>query len=145
MTKGLSDRIAGAVILALAAWYWWVAEGFSESFGDPVGPAAFPQMVAVPTAAFALFLILRPDPDPVWIHVPGVWRQLATVATLFAYPYLIEPLGFPAATFLAGAALSRVLGAGWLAAALTGAALGPGLYILFDPLLGLPLPLLPKG
>jgi len=141
----LSDRIAGAVILALAGWYWWVADGFRESFGDPVGPSAFPQMVAVPTAAFALFLIVRPDPDPKWLHFPGVWRQVATLATLLIYPLLIEPAGFPAATFLGAGALSRILGATWLGAVALGLIVGPGLWVLFDPLLGLPLPLLPKG
>lgn len=145
MTARLSDRIAGAIVLALAIWYFWTATGFREDFGDPVGPAAFPEMLAIPTGLFALFLILRPDPEPTWIHVPGVFRQIATLAALLAYPLLIEPLGFPAATFLGAGALSRILGAGWLGAVLTGLATGLGLWIIFDPLLGLPLPFLPKG
>jgi len=143
VSKGLSDRIAGAVILALAIWYYWVATGFRQGFGDPVGPAAFPKMVAVPTAIFALFLIVRPDPGPTWIHRPGIWRQLAALGTLLAYPPLIEPLGFPAATFLGVVALAKILGASWLAATVTGVSVGVGLYIIFDPLLGLPLPLAP--
>lgn len=145
MTRRLSDRLAGAIVLALAVWYHRTAEGFSESFGDPVGPSAFPQMIAVPTGALALFLLVRPDPDPKWLHLPGAWRQIATLVTLLAYPTLIEPAGFPAATFLGAAALSRILGASWLGATAVGLAVGPGLWLIFDPLLGLPLPLLPKG
>ena len=144
MSRRLSDRVAGAIILALAVWYYWVSTGFRESFGDPVGPAAFPQMVAVPTGLFALFLILRPDPDPSWLHRPGIWRQLGALATLLAYPPLILPLGFPAATFLGVVVLARIIGAGWLAAVVTGLLVGPGLYVIFDPLLGLPLPLRPE-
>ncbi len=143
LDRRLSDRIAGVIILALAVWYWWIANGFRESFGDPVGPSAFPQMVAVPTALFALFMIVRPDPSPAWVRGWRLARQAGFLATLLAYPLLIEPLGFPASTLLGTAVLARLLGARWLAAVITGLVVGPGLYVIFDPLLGLPLPLGP--
>ena len=143
MRRGLSDRIAGAVILALAIWYYWASTGFRQTFGDPVGPAAFPQMVAIPTGLFAIFLIVRPDPGPTWVHGSGVWRQLAALGSLVLFPVLIGPLGFPAATFIGVLVLARILGATWLAGTVTGVSVGIGLYVIFDPLLGLPLPLGP--
>ena len=143
MISRLSDRIAGTIVLVLAIWYWWVASQFPASFGDPVGAATFPQMVAVPTGLFALYLIVRPDPDPVWVRVPAIWKQIITVAILLAYPPVIIPLGYPLATFFGATALSRVLGGTWLAAVGTGLVTGGGLFIIFDRLLGLPLPLLP--
>lgn len=143
MTARLGDRIAGGILLLLAIWYWWVADGFEESFGDPVGPAAFPQLVAIPMGLFAAFLIVRPDRDATWIHVPGIFKQGITLAALLAYPALIEPLGFPLSTLVATAVLSRVLGGSWLQATLTGLAVGFGLFVTFDQLLGLSLPFLP--
>ena len=144
MRKGLSDRVAGAIILALAIWYYWVATGFRQSFGDPVGPSAFPQMVAVPTGLFAIFLIVRPDPGPTWIHgTAGAFRQVAALLALVLFPILIGPLGFPAAAFIGVVVLARILGATWLAGTVTGIVVGIGLYVIFDPLLGLPLPLGP--
>lgn len=139
MTRGLSDRIAGAILLVLAIAYGLGASNFQVSFGDPVGPAAFPRLLAVPMALFALALLIRPDPDPVWKAAAGV-RQLLTVAVLFAYPFVIEPLGFPLSTGIGAALLARVLGAPWGPAAALGLALGFGLFALFDMLLGLPLP-----
>ena len=139
MTRGLSDRIAGAILLVLAIAYGLAATKFQVSFGDPVGPAAFPRLIAVPTALFALALLIRPDPDPVWKAAAGV-RQILTVAVLFAYPFVIEPLGFPLSTAIGAALLARLLGASWGSSAVLGVALGFGLFAIFDTLLGLPLP-----
>jgi putative tricarboxylic transport membrane protein len=143
VTHRLSDRIAGAIFLALALWYGLSASGYQAGFSDPLGPSGFPRAVALPLGAFALFLILRPDPDPVWIHRSAAARQLVTLAILLAYPFALEPLGFPLATFLGTAFLGRVLGATWLQAVILGLVVGFGLFVIFDTLLGLPLPLEP--
>ena len=134
------DRAAGALVLLLSAAYWWEAGRLEGGFGDPLGPAAFPRLIAVPTAALALFLILRPDPDALWWHGRQTAAQLAALASLLAVPLLVEPLGFPITATLAGGALAVVLGAGPLAALLTGLAVGVGLFVVFDSVLGLPLP-----
>jgi putative tricarboxylic transport membrane protein len=139
----VSDRVAGAVFLALAAWIWWKAGSFRLAFGDPVGPSAFPRLVAAPMAFCALVLLVAPDAEPDWPRGGALLRQGAALATLLAYPALLAPLGFPLATAAAVAALARTLGAGWGAGLAAGAAMGLGLWALFDPLLGLPLPLLP--
>lgn len=135
-----SDRIAGAIFLALAIWYWIEAGSYAVRFGDPAGPSFFPRLVAAPMGLFALFLILRPDTDPVWFRWPQVLSQAATLAILFAYPVAIEPLGFPLSTLIATTLLAKILGATWLQAVLLGAAMGFGLFFLFDAGFGLPLP-----
>ena len=137
------DRAAGAVVLAVSVAYWWAASDLGGGFGDPVGPAAFPRLIAVPTGALALFLLVRPDPDARWWHGRQSAAQMAALAALLAVPVLIEPLGFPITATLAGAALAIVLGAGPVAALLTGLAVGVGLFVAFDTVLGLPLPALP--
>lgn len=142
---GVSDRIAGAVLAALAAWIWWKAGSFQIAFGDPVGPSVFPRLVAAPMALCAAVLIVAPDAAPRWPGAGALMRQGAALTALAAYPALLVPLGFPLATAAAVAALARTLGAGWLQGAAAGAAMGVGLWVVFDPGLGLPLPLLPGG
>tara|TARA_R100001086_G_scaffold186528_2_gene104621 strand:- start:237 stop:698 length:462 start_codon:yes stop_codon:yes gene_type:complete len=136
----LSDRIAGAILLALAIWYWIAAGGYSVAYGDPAGPSLFPRMVAVPLGLFAAFLIVKPDPDPVWFRWPHVWGQIAMLAVLIVYPIILEPAGFPLSTSVAALLLARILGASWLQAVITGLVIGFGLFFLFDGVFGLPLP-----
>ena len=101
-------------------------------------------MLAVPTALLSLFLILRPDPDPVWAERRQGLFQLVTVAVLIAYAFFLEDLGFVLATTIAVIAMSRLLGANWLKSAISGVVMAVGLFVLFDTLLGLPLPLQPR-
>ena len=141
----VGDRLAGAVVLVAASWYWWEAGSLEVAFGDPVGPSAFPRLIAVPTVLFALALILRPDPDAGWWHGRQTLLQIAALAVLALFPPLIEPLGFPLASALGAGALAAILGAGPVAAIVTGVLTGPGLFVAFDTALGLPLPLWPAG
>ena len=136
----LSDRIAGTILLVVAVLYWWHAGSYAVSFGDPAGPSLFPRVVAVPFGLLSLYLILRPDPDPMWLQWPQAARQVALLAVLVLYPLAIEPMGFPISTFLGTLLLAIILGATWLQAVLTGLGVGLGLFFLFDGFFGLPLP-----
>lgn len=140
MSARLSDRLAGAIILALAIWYWIAAGTYTVTYGDPAGPSLFPRAIAVPMGLFAAFLIVRPDPDPVWVRWPHVLRQIGTLVILFAYPLLIEPLGFPLSTTIGALLLARILGGTWLQSVAGGLLMGFGLFFLFDAIFGLPLP-----
>ncbi len=140
----MADRILGLLILVLTIFYGWTAGSYEASFGDPLGPAAFPQMLAVPAALLSLFLVLRPDPDPAWARGLPAIRQIATVGVLIAYAFLLEDLGFVVATALGASAMGRLLGAGWRKSVISGVAMAVGLFVVFDTLLGLPLPLYPR-
>lgn len=139
----ISDRVAGALLLAFAIWYWIQAGTYVVSYGDPAGPSFFPRLIAVPLGLFSLFLIVKPDPEPFWFRWPHVIGQLATLAVLITYPLVIEPLGFPLSTFLGTAILARILGGTWLQSLTVGAGVAAGLYGVFDLIFGLPLPLGP--
>ena len=136
----MSDRIAGTILFVLAVWYWWQAGTYQVNFGDPGGPSLFPRVVAVPLAVFSLFLVVRPDPGPVWFRWPSVLRQAGALAVLLIYPMAIKPLGFPASTFLAVLPLSLILGGTWLQATLSALGISVSLYFIFDRFFGLPLP-----
>ena len=105
-----------------------------------MGPAAFPRLIAVPTGLLALFLLIRPDPDERWWHGRQTGAQAAALASLLAVPFLVEALGFPLTASLAAAALALVFGARPVLALATGIVVGFGLFVVFDAVLGLPLP-----
>ena len=145
MTARWSDRIAGGLLLVIAVAYWIVAGGYTVAFSDPGGPALFPRIIAVPLGLLALFPILKPDPDPDWFRWPQAAGQVGTIALLFIYPLVLEPLGFPLSTTLVTLGLSKILGGTWLQAVLCGLFVGFGLYALFNFGFGLPLPLAPAS
>ncbi|WP_353476126.1 tripartite tricarboxylate transporter TctB family protein (plasmid) [Salipiger sp. H15] len=137
------DRIVGTVVFMISVSAFWVARGYEAGFGDPLGPAVFPQMVAALAAILSLGLILRPDPNPAAQSRPALTRQIATVAVLAGYVLLLEPLGFPLSTTLGTACLALLFGARPLKAGITGLAVGLSLFVIFDRVLGLPLPFAP--
>jgi len=140
----VSDRLTGLLIAALAVWYGWMADNFEEGFGDPVGPSAFPKLLAVPMGLFALYLIVRPDPEPRWPTGRPLLRQIGMMAALVGYPLILEPLGFPLATALGVIAMALLLGGPRQGAAISAVAFSLGLFVMFDQVLGLHLPMLPS-
>jgi putative tricarboxylic transport membrane protein len=136
----MSDRLAGLFFVAFSIWYGYTAQFYTQTFTDPLGPSAFPQLLAFPLAAFGLYLVLRPDPEPDWVRGGPLLKQLGAIVVLTVYAFLIEPLGFIAATFVCTMLLAASLGARWLPATVSGLACAIGFYLLFDKLLELPLP-----
>lgn len=137
----IADRIAGVALAAFAVWYGLVAGAYTAGFSDPLGPSAFPRMVAVPMGILSLYLIIRPDPDPSWPRGAALLGQAAGLATLVLFAMAIRPVGFPLSAFLAVTVLARILGGGWKQSLITAAALAVGLHLLFEFALDLSLPL----
>ncbi|ORE93505.1 tripartite tricarboxylate transporter TctB family protein [Acuticoccus yangtzensis] len=140
----MSDRILGILFLGLSIWYGYTAGSYEASFGDPLGPSAFPQIISVPAALVSLGLIFRPDPDPAWSRGTVLLRQVAALVLFVAYALTLVPLGFVLSTFLAVSLFAKLMGAPWVKAGVAGLILSPALFVLFDVLLGLPLPLAPS-
>ena len=136
----MSDRLAGLALLALAIAYGVTASGYEAFIGDPLGPAVFPLVIAIPLGLFSLYLIVRPDPEPDWARGRPLLMQALSVITLLLYAYLLEPLGFVVSTFFAVVVLASLLGARPAQAGAAGGAIAVVLYVLFNNLLGLPLP-----
>lgn len=136
----MSDRLTGLVLLVLAVAYGITAGGYQALIGDPLGPAVFPVALAFPLGLFGMYLIARPDPEPAWPRGAALLKQIAAVAVFVAYAYLLEPLGFIVSTFLGVVVLGWLLGARLREAAAAGVAIAVVLFVLFDAVLGLPLP-----
>lgn len=142
----MSDRIFGVIGLALAAFYVWSATLIELSFiSDPLGPKAFPFIIGGVLALASVVALVAPDPEPIW---PGSGRFLeivGAVALLFAYSVALPQLGFLISTVFAAGFLSWRLGAAPLHAAIAGAAISGGIYVVFKLILGLSLATGPLG
>ena len=136
----VSDRLTGLALLALAVAYGVTAGGYQAMIGDPLGPAVFPIALAIPLGALSLYLIVRPDAEPDWPRGRTLLNQGLALVAFVAYAYLLEPLGFLVSTFLAVMVLGWLLGARLWQAGAAGVAIAVVLFVLFDSLLGLPLP-----
>ncbi len=137
----MTDRIVGACLFALAVAYGMTGRGYTSAFASgPLGPSAFPLLLAGFLGVTSLILIFRPDPGSPLPHGLALVKQALAVATLVAYAFVLEPVGFIPSTAAAIFVLALQLGATRRNALILGASISVFLFGLFDWVLGLPLP-----
>lgn len=142
----MGDRILGIFGLALAAFYAWQGTQIQESFiQDPVGPKAFPYMIAGVVALSSLVFVFRPDPAPYWPAAGRLFEIAISVAVMIAYALALPEAGFVASTAVAAAYLSWRLGTPPARALIAGIAISVGIYVVFHLILGLSLARGPWG
>ena len=141
-----TDRIFGAVMIVVALGYILSATTIQiPLFPDPMGPKAFPMMVAAGVILCSIVMIIRPDADPNWPAATALLSITVAIIVMIAYAYTLKPLGFLIPTAFAAGILSYQLKPQALFAALTGVGMSIGLFILFKYALGLGLQPVPKG
>lgn len=137
----MSDRVLGAVCVVASAAMAWAAQDYAAAISyEPVGPRAFPLLLACGLGLSGLWLVLRPTAGAEAFHgVP--WKSTALcAAAVLAYALLFQWLGFALATALMAVPVGMAFG-GSLKQSLTGgASLGLVLFLLFDKLLDVVLP-----
>lgn len=140
----MGDRILGLLSLVLAAAMAWAAHSYAADISyEPVGPRAFPTLLAAVLALTGLWLALRPSRTPAGDGTAqlGVWWPLAlTVAAMLAYALLFQWLGFVLVTALMALPVGRSFGGRPLPLLATGLGLGLGLFFLFDKVFDVILP-----
>lgn len=133
----MSDRIFAAVVLAASLLMMWATTQIEESFiQDPLGPKAFPLLIAGLMAVSAVVMFFKPDAEPHW---PGLYKILelaATAGVLVAYAQLLPIAGFVLATTCATAFLCWRLGANGRQSAQAGVLTAVGIFVLFQFVLG---------
>lgn len=141
MTNNLTDRVTGVFLLLFAIWYGYRTTLFKVSFMvDPVGPRVFPLILAILMAFLSLYLIIKPDPSPVWPS-SGTWLRIGLITlTFITYAYLMVPVGFVLATTFEVTALALIFRGPPLKSLIGAFLLSAALYSLFDTLLDLSLP-----
>ncbi|WP_019560098.1 MULTISPECIES: tripartite tricarboxylate transporter TctB family protein [Caldimonas] len=137
----LNDRVLGVFALLLAALLTWQGWGLEAPFSyEPVGPRAFPLLLAAVMALCGLWLLVRgrerAEPNP-----RGANARIATMAALVAgYAAVFVSLGFIVSTALMAVFVGRLFGGRWHQCAIGGVGLGLGLYLLFDKVFDVVLP-----
>ncbi len=142
----MSDRLFGFAALVLAGLMTWGASVIEESFiQDPLGPKAFPLVIAVVLAITGIIMILKPDDEPDWPARGKFLRIIWSVVAMVLYAELLPIVGFVVTTAVAAAFLSWQLGATLRQAAMGGALISGGIYVVFHLVLGLALARGPLG
>ena len=138
----MSDRILGALCVVASAGMAWAASDYAAAISyEPVGPRAFPLLLAGLMAAGGLWLLLRPAllRGGAFAGVPVKQTALCALAVL-VYALLFETLGFTLATSLMAVPVGMAFGGSWKQALASGVGLGLILFFLFDKLLDIVLP-----
>jgi putative tricarboxylic transport membrane protein len=142
----MADRILGLLGLILAAGMAWLARGYEAPISyEPVGPAAFPLLMAALMAVLSLWLVVRPA------HHAGAeasepfltdasMKVLTLVAVMLAYAVLFQALGFIVSTALMTVPVGRVFGGTWRQSVLAGIGLGVSFFLIFDRVFDVILP-----
>lgn len=137
----MSDRILGIVAMLTAAAMSMASLDYVAKVAyEPVGPRAFPLLLAAAMAACGAWLALRPGPDAALMGTQSRKLALCAVAIVI-YAMLFQLLGFVIATALMTLPVGRLFGGTWRQCVLTGIGMGVALYVLFDKLLDVVLPL----
>jgi hypothetical protein len=154
-----ADRWLGAALVASAlAWLWLVSTQIPDAGTEWPGPRGFPQLLGILLALLGVWMMSAagtriPDPgSPTRDHGspspdPGSRaREIAvaggTFGVLLLYAFLLEHAGFLVATpvviVLAMAGLLRMRR--WVPIVSLAAGVTLGCWVIFDTLLGSPLP-----
>lgn len=137
----MSDRVLGGACVLLSAGMAWAAQDYEAPISyEPVGPRAFPLLLAALLAIGGLWLVVRPSADgSPWRGLP--WAGLASiVAAVFGYALLFQLLGFALATAAMAVPVGVAFGGTWKRCAAQGLALGLLAFALFDKVLDVVLP-----
>jgi len=136
-----SVLLLACVGLALMAWPYQAAFSY-----EPVGPRAFPLLMLGLMGVALLYMVFRPAPIKHSEDEPPLDRETLTkigicVLLLLVFAGLFEPLGFILSSILIGIPMARLYGGRWLPSIVVTTLMAIGLYLLFDRVMDVPLPL----
>jgi putative tricarboxylic transport membrane protein len=143
----LIQRIFASVLLVVCAGLAIMAWPYQAAFSyEPVGPRAFPLLMLALMALGLIYMIFRPSPVVHSEEDPQLDRQTLTkiglcVLLLLVFAGTFEPLGFILSSMLIGIPMARLYGGRWLPGAVIISLMSIGLYLLFDKVMDVPLPL----
>ncbi|AZQ68325.1 tripartite tricarboxylate transporter TctB family protein [Silicimonas algicola] len=140
----MTNRLTGLIGLVFAITYGFTGAGISSRLkADPLGPDAFPVLLAVVLGLFCLALVIWPGSDAseqLPVSRSATIRAIIAVLVMVIYGIVLEYLGFIISSTLLVAVLVVLKRGTLLQAGTTGVASSVVLYLLFDRIFGLPLP-----
>ncbi len=138
----MTDRYLGFAAIVFAALMVWFGWGIEAPFSyEPVGPRAFPMLLALCIGLCGLWLLFKgrfqAEANP-----PGANIRIALmVVYCIAYALLFDILGFIIATAAATILVGRLFGGSWGKVVLGGVIMSVFFFFLFDRVLDVVLPL----
>ena len=143
----LIQRIFASILLlvclglALMAWPYQAAFSY-----EPVGPRAFPLLMLGLMSLALLYMVFRPVPIVHSDEDPQLDRETLhkiglCIVLLLIFAGAFEPLGFILSSILIGVPMARLYGGRWVPSVVIISLMAIGLYLLFDKLMDVPLPL----
>jgi putative tricarboxylic transport membrane protein len=160
----MADRILGALCVILGGAMAWAARGYAAEISyEPVGPRAFPLLLAAILVLIGAWMVVKGSPRTapqrgVDAQVSGLGAAEAATAVqgtplrgnltavvlcagaVLVYAALFRPLGFVLATTLMAVPVGKAFGGQWKKCLVGGLAMGLGMFFLFDKLLDVILP-----
>ena len=137
----MSDRIFAiawlGVCLLIAVQMWNLVVPFSY---EPVGPKAFPALLAMLMASCCAVLLIRPDVDARFPVGPLLQKGVLLIGVLLVYALLFARLGFLPATTAMVLAVARIFGGSWKSSAISAAFIAVLVFVVFDSFLDVNLP-----
>ncbi|MDI2594366.1 tripartite tricarboxylate transporter TctB family protein [Pseudomonas sp. N3-W] len=136
-----SVLLLACVGLALMAWPYQAAFSY-----EPVGPRAFPLLMLGLMGLALVYMVFRPAPIVHSEDDPKLDRETLNkiglcIVLLLIFAGLFEPLGFILSSILIGIPMARLYGGRWVPSIVVTTLMSIGLYLLFDKMMDVPLPL----
>lgn len=136
----MSDRIFGLFGLLFAGLVVWATGRIEESFiQDPLGPKAFPLVIAALVALSSVVMLAKPDRNPAWPNLKKWLEMAVTVGVMVAYAIVLPELGFVLSSALLAGFMIQRLGGTLLQSVVGGAVMSVGIFVVFTYALGLSL------
>jgi putative tricarboxylic transport membrane protein len=137
----MSDRALGAACVLASVAMAAAAHDYTAAFSyEPLGPRAFPLLLAAGLGLSGLWLLWRPTLGAeTFKGIPWV-PTLGCAGAILVYAVLFQMLGFVLATALMTVPVGMAFGGTWRQTLVGGVALGLVLFVLFDKLLDVVLP-----
>ena len=133
--------LAACAALAVMAWPYQAAFSY-----EPVGPRAYPLLMLGLMSLGLLYLAFRPTPIVRGDDEPELDRETLTkislcVGLLLVFAATFESLGFILSSILIGVPMARLYGGRWRHSVIIVGLMSIALYVLFDRMMDVPLPL----
>lgn len=141
------QRIFALVLLLACAGLAVMAWPYQAPFSyEPVGPRAYPLLMLGLMSLALLYMLLRPTPivhseDEPPLDRPTLKKIAACIGLLLVFAGTFEPLGFILASILIGVPMALLYGGRLLPSVIIVVLMSIALYVLFDRVMDVPLPL----
>jgi putative tricarboxylic transport membrane protein len=136
-----SDRILGGIFVAVAVAMVVAARDYVPPIAyEPVGPRAFPTLIAFLMGLVGAWLVIRPSPHSAAVAEGRLAALAGCMVAVLAYVFLFQWLGFALATALMAVPVGMAFGGSWKQSLAGGIGMGVGFYLLFDKVLDVVLP-----